>query len=91
MSSIYAGIKVAKDIDANCLFSKREHTFLKYLYGLDAKRINDNSINNVYSEVGKIVKALDDTIGNLKIVIEEAPSIILLGKNLIPKKIEEVS
>lgn len=51
MSSIYAGIKVAKDIDANCLFSKREHTFLKYLYGLDAKRINDNSINNVYSEV----------------------------------------
>ena len=47
--------------------------------------------NNVYSEVGKIVKALDDTIGNLKIVIEEAPSIILLGKNLIPKKIEEVS
>ena len=25
--------------------------------------------NNVYSEVGKIVKALDDTIGNLKVVI----------------------
>jgi septation ring formation regulator, ezrA len=47
--------------------------------------------NNVYSEVGKIVKALDDTIGNLKIVIEEAPSIILMGKNLIPTKIEEVS
>lgn len=47
--------------------------------------------NNVYSEVGKIVKALDDTIGNLKIVIEEAPSMILMGKNLIPTKIEEVS
>ena len=47
--------------------------------------------NNVYSEVGKIVKALDDTIVNLKIVIEEAPSIILMGKNLIPTKIEEVS
>ena len=47
--------------------------------------------NNVYSEVGKIVKALDDTIGNLKIVIEEAPSIILMGKDLIPTKIEEVS
>ena len=26
--------------------------------------------NNVYTEVGKIVKALDDTIGNVKIVIE---------------------
>ncbi len=46
--------------------------------------------NNVYSEVGKIVKALDDTIGNLKIVIEEAPSIILMGKTLIPNKVEDV-
>ncbi len=47
--------------------------------------------NNVYSEVGKIVKALDDTIGNLKIVIEEAPSIILMGKRMIPSRIQEVS
>lgn len=47
--------------------------------------------NNVYSEVGKIVKALDDTIGNLKIVIEEAPSIILMGKNLIPNRVAEVN
>lgn len=46
--------------------------------------------NNVYTEVGKIVKALDDTIGNLKIVIEEAPSIILMGKNMIPNRIEEI-
>lgn len=46
--------------------------------------------NNIYSEVGKIVKALDDTIGNLKIVIEEAPSIILMGKSLIPVKIKEI-
>ena len=45
--------------------------------------------NNAYTEVGKIVKALDDTIGNLKIVIEEAPSIILMGKVLIPKKITD--
>jgi len=45
--------------------------------------------NNSYTEVGKIVKALDDTIGNLSIVIEEAPSIILMGKVLIPKKIKD--
>ncbi len=45
---------------------------------------------NAYQEVGKIVKAIDDTIGNLKIVIEEAPSIILMGKKLIPKKIKEI-
>ena len=46
--------------------------------------------NNKYSEVGKIVKALDDIIGNLRIVVDEAPSIILMGKNIIPKKIEDI-
>lgn len=51
ISSIYAGMRVARDIGANCLFSKREHTFLKFLYGLDANRINGNIINNVYTEV----------------------------------------
>lgn len=45
---------------------------------------------NAYQEVGRIVKAIDDTIGNLKIVIEEAPSIILMGKKLIPRKIDSI-
>lgn len=44
-----------------------------------------------YQEVGKIVKAIDDLIGNLRLVIEEAPSIIMLGKNIIPKKITEIN
>lgn len=46
---------------------------------------------NAYQEVGKIVKAIDDTIGNLKIVIEEAPSILLMGKKLIPNKIGQIT
>ncbi len=45
---------------------------------------------NAYQEVGKIVKAIDDIIGNLKIVMEEAPSIILMGKKLIPNKIKSL-
>ena len=45
---------------------------------------------NQYTEAPKIVKAIDDTIGNLKIVIEETPSIVLLGKKLIPRKIEDI-
>lgn len=45
---------------------------------------------NKYAEVGKIVRAIDDTIGNLKIVIDETPSIVLLGKKLIPSKIEDI-
>lgn len=45
---------------------------------------------NEFEEVGKIVKALDDLIKNLKIIIDEAPSIILLGRIMIPKKIQDV-
>lgn len=43
-----------------------------------------------FTEVGKIVKAIDDTIGNLKLIIEEAPLIIMIGKTIIPKKISDV-
>lgn len=46
--------------------------------------------NNEYTEVGKIVKAIDDTIGNLKVVIEESPSIIIMGRKLIPDKIADI-
>ena len=45
---------------------------------------------NQYTEAPKIVKAIDDTIGNLKVVIEETPSIVLLGKKLIPRKIDDI-
>lgn len=44
-----------------------------------------------FSEVGKIVKAIDDTIGNLKLIIEEAPAIIMMGKTIIPKKIKDIT
>ena len=46
---------------------------------------------NAYSEVAKIIKALDDSINNLNVVIEEAPEIILMGARLIPKKMADVS
>ena len=46
--------------------------------------------NNDYSEASKIVKALTDNIGNIGIIIDEASSIILMGKKLIPGKIEDI-
>ena len=46
--------------------------------------------SNQYDEVGKIVKGLDDLIGNLSIIIDEAPTILLMGKNLIPNKMQDV-
>ncbi len=45
---------------------------------------------NSYTEVPKIVKAIDDLVGNLGVVIYEAPSIIMLGKNIIPTKIKDI-
>lgn len=45
---------------------------------------------NNYEEVGKIVKGIDDITGNLGIVVDEAPAIIMLGKNLIPNKIKDI-
>lgn len=47
--------------------------------------------NNAYGEAPKIVKALDDAIGNLKVVIDDAPGVILLGKTLIPEKIKDIT
>lgn len=46
--------------------------------------------NNDYSEASKIVKALTDNIGNIGIIIDEASSIILMGKKLIPDKIDDI-
>ena len=46
--------------------------------------------NNNYEEVGKIVKGIDDIVGNLAVVIEEAPTIILMGRNLIPNKMSDL-
>ena len=51
ISSIYASMRVARDIGANCLFSIREHTFLKYLYGLNVGTYNGMAVNNIYSEI----------------------------------------
>ena len=45
---------------------------------------------NEYLEVGKIVKAIDDIIGNLKIVISETKMIVNLGNVLIPKRIDDI-
>ncbi len=46
---------------------------------------------NAYTEVGKIVKAIDGIVSNLKIVIKETKTIVQYGEILIPKKIEDIS
>ena len=45
---------------------------------------------NSYEEVSNIVTDIDDVIGHIEVIIEEAPTIILMGKNLIPTKMKDV-
>ena len=45
---------------------------------------------NSFSDISKIIKALDDSINNLDLVMDEAPEIILFGFKLIPKKMDDV-
>ena len=43
-----------------------------------------------YNELGKIVKVLDDMIHNISIVIEEAPTIVLMATIVLPKKMKDI-
>lgn len=51
MSSIILGLNVAYDLNANCLFSPREHKFLKYLFGANSNDLGGSYINKAYNEI----------------------------------------
>lgn len=46
--------------------------------------------NKEFEELGKIVKVLDDMIHNISIVIEEAPTIVLMATMVLPKKMKDI-
>ena len=46
---------------------------------------------NDYQEVFHIVKAIDNMIEHMEIVIAEVPDLVLLSNKLIPKKIEQIT
>ena len=46
--------------------------------------------NKEYEELGKIVKVLDDMINNISIVIEEAPTIVMMATMILPKKMSDI-
>ncbi len=46
--------------------------------------------NKEYEELGKIVKVLDDMINNISVVIEEAPTIVMMAKMILPKKMNDI-
>lgn len=58
-----------------------EKRFLDFEKAMDA---------NEYNEVVHIVKALDTMIDHMGIIVAEAPDVLLMAKQLIPKRIREV-
>ena len=43
-----------------------------------------------YEELSKIVRALDDMISNINIVIDEAPTIVMMATMILPKKMKDI-
>ncbi len=43
-----------------------------------------------YENIGKIVRGVSNLIQNIKMVVDEAPTILFMGKIVIPKKINEI-
>jgi len=58
------------------------------------KRFQDFEISmekNEYNEVIHIVKAIDNMIEHMDVVISEVPDLVLLAEKLIPKRIEQIT
>ena len=59
-----------------------------------AKRFEDFETlmdHKEYSEVPTVLKVINDLLKHMEVVIEELPSIVLIGQNILPKKIAEIS
>ena len=53
----------------------------------DFERIMDN---HEYTEVKALVKAIEEMLNHMSVIIEEMPPIILLATSLLPKKMQEI-
>ena len=58
-----------------------------------SKRFEDFEIlmeKNDITDIPKVFKVIDDMLNHMEVIIEELPSIILIGQNILPKKIEQI-
>ena len=46
--------------------------------------------NNDYIEVTNIIKAIDEMLEHMEVILEEVPVIVIMATNILPKKIKEV-
>lgn len=70
--------EIGKSIDLQ--FENVERRFQEFEDAMD---------DNDYDEVSHIVKAIDDMIKHMQVVIEEVPSIVLTSNSVIPRRIED--
>lgn len=54
------------------------------------EKFEDAMENNEYTEVTKIIKAIDEMIKHMEVVIEETPAIVITATTILPKKIKEI-
>ena len=47
--------------------------------------------NNDYMEVTQIIKAIDEMLKHMSVVVDEVPGIVLMAENVLPKRIKEIS
>lgn len=71
MASVYASLILARDLDANCLFGNREHTFLKYLYGLNTNLQHQGMKSEVYNEIFSLYLPESIAVHNYATTTEE--------------------
>ncbi|MFA5604143.1 MAG: septation ring formation regulator EzrA [Bacilli bacterium] len=54
------------------------------------ENFEDSMENNEYTEVTQIIKAIDQMLKHMEIVIEETPAIVMTAMTILPKKIKDV-
>ncbi len=47
--------------------------------------------NNDYTEVTQIMKAIDEMLKHMSVVIEEVPGIVLMADSILPKRMKEIT
>ena len=92
LKSLYRKLK-KKFIDTKADYEETART-IELQFETIEKRFEEFEIvmeKKDYEEVIYVVKGLTEMLEHMKIIIDEIPEIMLMGKNLIPKRTEDVS
>ena len=74
------------------LYDEMKEAVLLQLENIEKRFLDFEKVmnKNEYNEVVHIVKALDTMIDHMEIVVREVPDLLLMGKQLLPKRMKEI-